>query len=130
MGEFVAIPSLLTEREAAARLGISLSMLQRLRRLGEVSFIQIGRLIRYRETQLTDYLEASTCPRKSGRDNSENTGFQSAKIPRIGAGHGSTPILDRRAAKALALQTLRKQSSNSPDGSLNTGTDRASGPSK
>ena len=38
MSEIVQIPTLLTEREAAARLGISLSTLQRLRRLGLVSF--------------------------------------------------------------------------------------------
>lgn len=130
MGEVVSLPALLTERQAAERLGISLSTLQRLRRLGDVSFIQIGRLIKYQEAQLADYLEASTCSRKSGRDNSENIGFQSARIPRAGAGHGSTPTLDRRAAKALALQTLKKPSNNSLGGSSNSATGRASGPSK
>ncbi|HOP21093.1 MAG TPA: helix-turn-helix domain-containing protein, partial [Amphiplicatus sp.] len=52
----------MTEREAAERLGISSCTLQRLRRAGEIAYLKIGgRLVRYTEKQIADYLEAATC---------------------------------------------------------------------
>ncbi|MCA8889643.1 MAG: helix-turn-helix domain-containing protein [Parvularculaceae bacterium] len=116
MSEVVQIPQLLTEREAAARLGVSLSTLQRLRRIGQVAFIKIGRLVKYREEHLAEYLEASTCPRSNVSANSEISGSRKGEIRRTGAAPGSTLKLDRHDVKALALQTLRTHRNSSRAG--------------
>ncbi|MAW79913.1 MAG: hypothetical protein CMI63_06715 [Parvularcula sp.] len=107
------LPALLTEKEAAARLRIHLATLQRIRRRGEIRFKRVGRSIRYREDWLAEYVERDSCPEMTNPVSSENTGFHSAQVRKIGIAPGTSglhPAIDAQSAKALALQTLRKPS--------------------
>ena len=127
MSEVVTLPTLLTEKEAAARLGVSSCTLQRMRRAGEIAYLKIaGRLVRYTEKQLTDYLEAATCRETNEPVRSAITGSPREPIRRTGAAPGSIQLHDRRAVKALALQTFARPSKSSPAGSSKTPTVHAS----
>ncbi len=112
----VPLPILLTEPDAAQRLGISLSMLQRLRRGGRIEFFRIGRLVKYKEAQLTDYLEAAACREKSGPTKSADAGSRAGAIHPCGAAPGSIPFLDKQSARALALAILKKPGARSRSG--------------
>lgn len=49
---------LLTEQEAAGSLAISPKTLERMRKRGEIGFIQIGRCVRYELQSLLDYISS------------------------------------------------------------------------
>jgi hypothetical protein len=51
-----AEPIAFDEGEAARRLGISPRTLFQIRKAGDISFRQIGALVRYTQADLTDYL--------------------------------------------------------------------------
>lgn len=120
MSNVVAIPKLLTERDTAERIGISLSTLQRLRKTGRIECLRIGRRVKYTEHQILDYLEACKCREKPAPHNSENTISPNALTHLTGAEPGSIQKRDRQNAKVLALKTLRKQQSSSKAGLSNT----------
>ncbi len=54
------LPHLLTEREAAAALGISIDTLRRERRRGRIDYVKIGARVRHTEKHLVDYIENGT----------------------------------------------------------------------
>lgn len=59
-----AVPQHMTEQEVSERLGISLSLVQNMRRPGvpdPLPFFKIGKCIRYSETDLHDWLERRKC---------------------------------------------------------------------
>lgn len=51
--------SLLDERDVARRLGCSDYTIKRLRKTGQLPFLRIGRLIKFREEDLADYISRS-----------------------------------------------------------------------
>lgn len=54
----------LTEQEVSTRLGISLSLVQNMRRPGipdPLPFFKIGKCIRYSESEIHDWLERRKC---------------------------------------------------------------------
>lgn len=58
------VPQHLTEQEVSARLGMSLSAVQGMRRPGvadPLPFFKIGKSIRYSEADLHDWLERRRC---------------------------------------------------------------------
>ena len=120
MGDVVGLPVLLTEKTAAARIGVSLTTLQRHRRAGAIECTKIGRCVKYTEQQILDYLESCKCREKPAPLNSENISSANGAIRRTGADAGLIPSRDRQNAKVLALKTLRKQQSSSKAGSSNT----------
>jgi excisionase family DNA binding protein len=70
-----SVPQYLTEQQVAERLGVSLSVVQNMRRAGTADplpFFKIGKCIRYAETDLHDWLERRRC-------------FDSHEAARIGA---------------------------------------------
>lgn len=57
-------PQLIREREAAKRLDLSLSTLQRIRRSGRIDFVQMGPQARYTEEIIAEFIETCTIPRR------------------------------------------------------------------
>ena len=110
MTDIATLPELLTEEQAAKKLGVSAITLQRLRLRGRIECHKIGRLVRYTEKQLTEYLETARCRAESDRAKLETTGSQKGQTPKCGAAPGLTEILGKPGAKALALQTLKRPS--------------------
>jgi len=127
MSDLVQLPKLLTEREAAERLLMSVHTLRRERQRGRIGFVLIATRARYRENHLTAYLEARdvkpcesevTVPARLA-----TTGCPSVQTRRSGAAHGSMSQADRQAGHRLALTMLQPPASPSPNGSHSTGTD-------
>ena len=63
------IPTLLTEREAAAVFGVSVDTIRRLRRAGKIAHTCIGGRIRYTQEHLLVYLERENRPCQDGEEN-------------------------------------------------------------
>ena len=106
-GEPAQLPELMTEPQAAEKLGVSISTLRRTRRSGKIAHIWLsGRKLRYTMQHLADYLQQETVCATS----SETTGSQSEPDQISGIERGSTPPLDKHAAKRLAQTILKKQS--------------------
>ena len=69
-------PNLLSEKQAAKRLGIARITLLRAREAGRIKFFRIGTRVLYSEEQLTEFL--SVCQRNGGQ-----VGGQPETIPPI-----------------------------------------------
>lgn len=57
----MSLPELMTETQAASLLGITPRILSYQRQRGLISFIKVGRKIRYTEEFIRVYLENMTC---------------------------------------------------------------------
>ncbi|QGW65926.1 helix-turn-helix domain-containing protein [Lysobacter soli] len=97
------LPTLFTEEEAAAYLGVAEITLRRHRTAGKIGFIRIGKFIKYSETHLLKYLEQHTCQPASA---SAITGSSSEKAPPSGSARGATRM-DASSALRLAQETLK-----------------------
>jgi excisionase family DNA binding protein len=114
VSEPLHIPNLMTEREAAGALGVSLDTLRRLRRRNAISFTMIGGRVRYTEAQLLAYIERETRPCHESKAavpaRSATIGSRADPTLLSGAGRGSIPNVDRQSVHLLALKTFRRQS--------------------
>lgn len=118
-------PRPMRERDAATELGVSVHTLRRERQRGRIGFVLIASRPCYLDRHLQAYLDArevKPCDAVTAPARLATSGFPSAPTPPSGAGPGSTPPADRRAAHRLALTTLQPPASPSPDGSRCTGT--------
>lgn len=62
------IPELLSQRQLAARLGVTTRTLERWRETGDgPAFIRVGRLCRYQREDITIWLAARRCTSSSNR---------------------------------------------------------------
>jgi excisionase family DNA binding protein len=110
MPDPVRLPRLMTERIAAQQLGCSVDTLRRERQAGKIKYTMIRGRVRYTETHLASYIEAGErggC-QNSGSEKSADAGSAGDPIARFGAEHGSTELLDRRAAHLSAQMILSK----------------------
>jgi len=112
MRNIFAIPKLITEKEAARMLDISLATIRRVRDSGKIAFQRVSKSIRYTEADLFEYLDNGRVPCKTSntKDKSEISGCHSEKDRTPGAGHGSTSVLDKQSAHRLALKIFSKPS--------------------
>ena len=119
----VGFPHLLTERQAAVALCVSIDTLRRERQRRRIGYILIGGRPRYTVRQLEAYIasrEVKPCDEDSNQlapDKLATTGLAGGPIARSGAERGLTPTLDRRAEHRLALMILQPLESHSPNGS-------------
>ena len=119
-------PDLLTERQAADALGVSIDTLRRERKRRRIGYIMIGGRPRYTDRQLAAYIslrEVKPCDENSNQlapDKSATTGSAGGRIAPCGAERGSTPTLDRRAEHRSALMILQPPASRSRNGSQPT----------
>lgn len=65
-------PNILNSSQAADFLGVSTRTLQRLRDRGKLKYYQDGRIIRYRLTDLEDYLDLHVMPAFSSKKKEVN----------------------------------------------------------
>ncbi len=61
---------LLDYSDAAAYLGITVRHLKRLREYGQIEYVKVGRLVRFRPDALDDYIEAHAVPASDPRTKS------------------------------------------------------------
>jgi excisionase family DNA binding protein len=110
MPEPIRLPRLLTEREAAAALGVSIDTLRRERGDGRVRHTRIRGRVRYTEAHLAEYIEAgerAACAK--GPTASAATSSPAAQTAPCGAGPGLTLGLDRHAAHRSAQLILTRR---------------------
>lgn len=105
-------PQLLTEKEAADSLGVSIDTIQRMRKRGDIAFRKIGGRFKYTAEDLREYIDnqrVGPCQKTTSElQNSEISGYQSAPGRHSTRSHGSTPLPDKRSASALAQATFGK----------------------
>lgn len=84
-----ALPDLMTEREAAARLRLCPRTLRKARARGELHFVKYGRKILYSDSDLADFIERHRqCPSRN------------AKAPRSGNTRSRSTVFDFEEARA------------------------------
>lgn len=111
----LTLPLLLTERQAAELLHVSVDTLRRLRKYRTIGYYKIGRRIRYTEENISVYInkqKVDPCERTARNDpvNSATTGSVAAKTAMRGVELGSIRELDRLAEYQSASRILKKQS--------------------
>ncbi len=52
----MSVPQLMTEPQAAALLNINPRTLRKVRKLGQIAFVRIGRCVRYSPQEVADYV--------------------------------------------------------------------------
>ena len=112
MNNVQTLPKLMTEKEAAKKLSISVPTIRRERGRERISFRRVGGSIKYTEADLIEYLDNGRVPCKTSStpDKSENIGCHSEKDRMPGAERGSTSVHDRQGAHRLAQMTFGKPS--------------------
>jgi hypothetical protein len=115
--ELARLPRLLTERQAAVALGVSIETLRRERKRRRIGYAMIAERPRYTDQHLAAYLSAreiQPCDESNnltGRGRSANIGSAGAPTAPCGAEPGSTPGHDKLAEHRSALATLQPQAS-------------------
>jgi excisionase family DNA binding protein len=105
---FAPFEKLMTEKEAAAILGMSSDTIQRIRKRGEIAFRKIGGRFKYTMSDLAEYLEnqrVAPCQRMENSAKLRASGYRNAPARPSGTPLGSTPIPDKHDALRLA-QTI------------------------
>lgn len=111
MSEVRRLPVLLSESQAADKLGVSIATMQRMRKRGDIAWRQIGGRVRYTIDDVRDYIEgARRCANDGDRARSETSGFPSGPTPTLGASLGSIQLPDRQSANQLARQIFGRRS--------------------
>src|SRR5689334_21924300 len=80
-------PNLLSEKQAAKRLGIARITLLRAREAGRIRFFRIGTRVLYSAEHLTDFL--NSCERNRARTNGEAKSHAPRKENRVSSARGS-----------------------------------------
>jgi hypothetical protein len=117
---------LLTERQAAAALGVSTDTLRREGKRRRVGYAMIAGRPRYTEQHLAAHIHAQEVKPCNESDNptvparSAIAGSPGVQTALCGAGRGSTPRLDKLAEHHSALSILQPQGSRSRGGSPTT----------
>ncbi|MGO6754898.1 helix-turn-helix domain-containing protein [Rhizobium ruizarguesonis] len=107
---------LMSEKQAAAFLGVSVATLQRIRKREQIAHSLVGSRIRYTYDQLKDFTKLSEQPCKTSASKSVTSGFPSGPpAPKSTTPQPSTGGPDKQTAAALAQTTFKKPKSFSPN---------------
>lgn len=104
----INLPRKYTEAEAAEYLTVSISLLRRERKDGNIGFVRLGKSVYYLEKHIIEYLERKECQTSDSK--SVTTGYQSSGVAKIGAQRGLTAPPDKQSAHRSALAILKKPS--------------------
>jgi excisionase family DNA binding protein len=118
----MTIPRRFTDQEAADLLGVHVDTVRRERWRGKLGFTRFGRRVFITEHHIARYLTEQEVEPCRSDDDKARSGSASDPAPTSGTQRGSTPVLDRRGAAALARATFARPKSNLRDSSL---SDRA-----
>jgi excisionase family DNA binding protein len=110
MSEIARLPRLLTDREAAERLSLSIDTLRRMVRRGEIGSYKFGRKRRFTESQIAAFLERMECHPNNQSGHTEDSSCPSATTRRTGIDAGLTPKPGRRVPPPSALAISAKLS--------------------
>lgn len=98
-------PNLLSEKQAAKRLGVARITLLRAREAGRIRFFRIGTRVLYCAAQLTEFLEG--CERNRRKQSREAEGQSPRKENRVSSGRGS--IGDGESTRPKSRSESRKK---------------------
>jgi excisionase family DNA binding protein len=101
-------PNLLSEKQAAKRLGIARITLLRAREAGRIRFFRIGTRVLYCAEHLTDFL--NNCERNRPRTNGETKSHAPRKENRVSSARGSV----REAGSRGKADSLKKEQASLP----------------
>ena len=99
-------PNLLSEKQAAKRLGIARITLLRAREAGRIRFFRIGTRVLYSAEHLTEFLNA--CERNRAKSDGEAKNHAPRKENRVSAARGS---IRERSARPKSDARKKEQSS-------------------
>ncbi|HEV8366878.1 MAG TPA: helix-turn-helix domain-containing protein [Pyrinomonadaceae bacterium] len=98
-------PNLLSEKQAAKRLGVARITLLRAREAGRIRFFRIGTRVLYCAEQLTEFLAG--CERNRHKQSREAESQAPRKENRVSSGRGS--VGDGESARPKARSASRKK---------------------
>lgn len=104
-------PNLLSEKQAAARLGVARITLLRAREAGRIRFFRIGTRVLYCAEQLTEFLEG--CERNRHKQSRDAASQAARKENRVSSGRGSV-IDGERALPKSRSESRRKEQASLP----------------
>src|SRR2546425_5381211 len=102
-------PNLLSEKQAAARLGVARITLLRAREAGRIRFFRIGTRVLYCAEQLTEFLDG--CERNPRRQRREAESQAPRKENRVSSGRGSVSDGERVRPKSRSASRKKEQAS-------------------
>src|SRR5213078_1611822 len=100
-------PNLLSEKQAAKRLGIARITLLRAREAGRIKFFRIGTRVLYCAEHLTGFLNA--CERKAPKPSGEPRSHAPRKENRVSSGRGSVGDGERSRPKSKPESRKKEQ---------------------
>jgi hypothetical protein len=115
-----ALPDLLSEADAARRLGLSVEQLRRLRYRGAIGYRRLtGKKVAYTEHDLAEYVEQARCePSTAPADTGSSSDRTETPTSSPGGTNSGAATVDARSAQA----TLRQRKAK-----LTHGTQKTSG---
>ena len=102
-------PNLLSEKQAAKRLGVARITLLRAREAGRIRFFRIGTRVLYCAEQLTEFLAG--CERNRHKQSREAESQAPRKENRVSSGHGSIGNGERARPKSRSESRTKEQAS-------------------
>jgi excisionase family DNA binding protein len=108
MEDTQSYPNLLSEKQAAKRLGIARITLLRAREAGRIRFFRIGTRVLYCAEQLTEFLHA--CERNRHRHSKEAESQAPRKENRVSSGRGSVGDGESRPSSRSASRKKEQAS--------------------
>jgi excisionase family DNA binding protein len=102
-------PNLLSEKQAAKRLGVARITLLRAREAGRIRFFRIGTRVLYCADQLTEFLEG--CERNRQKQSREAESWAPRKENRVSSGRGSVGDDERTRPKSKSASPKKEQAS-------------------
>ena len=112
-------PNLLSEKQAAKRLGVARITLLRAREAGRIKFFRIGTRVLYSEEQLTEFLNA--CERNGGNGVGEDDSLGSVEPERPAARRKDNQVSQSRRSvspRQIARPERTVESAKADQGSL------------
>jgi hypothetical protein len=115
-----ALPDLLSEPDAARRLGLSVEQLRRLRYRGAIGYRRLtGKKVAYTPDDLAEYVESTRCaPSTAPADTGSSTDRTETPTSSPGGTSNGAATVDARSAQATLRQLKAK---------LTSGTQKTSG---
>jgi len=117
-----ALPDLLSEKDAARRLGLSVEQLRRLRYRGAIGYRQLtGKKVAYTEADLAEYVEQTRCaPSTAPADTGSSSGRTEAPTSSHGGTSSAAATVDAQSAQA----TLKQRKAKLTHGTAKTSGDK------
>jgi len=117
-----ALPDLLSEPDAARRLGLTVEQLRRLRYRGAIGYRRLtGKTVAYTPEDLAEYVEQTRCaPSTAPADTGSSSGRTEEHMSSLGGTNSGAATVDARSAQA----TLKQRKARLTHGTQKTSGDK------